>query len=606
MVKGTKNKQQDDSKARQKDAVKRLFSYVLQYKKRIAIAFCAMIVNAGASSLIAILVGQLTDKGFYEKDPNAIWWAPGALLAISLAYGVASFVSAYYLQSISQSVLFNFRNALFSRVLRWPAEVYQRRNSGLVMTTFLNQAGTALGGAMELIATIFRDSLQIIALLCVLFYHNWQLSLVSFVVAPFLALIIRWVSKRTRRYAGGFQEALADLANVIREGYSGQRMVKIYGAYDYEEERFTKFNGKMKKLALRRKAVSASGTPMTHFVSMCAVSIVVVVALLQAQHGMLSLGEFITFLSALLLLMTPIRHLSSLNGSTAAMSVAAESIFEMLDEAEEADPGQTELKKTRGDVRFERVSHQYVGADRPSVQNFTLDVKAGETVALVGASGAGKTTLINLIPRFWVPTSGEIYFDGVAQSSVTLKSLREQISLVSQDVVLFDDTIAANIAYGNEKATREEIEAAAKKASCHDFIAALPEGYDTLAGDAGSHLSGGERQRIAGSKLSGGQKQRISIARALLKDAPILLLDEATSALDTESEKYIQQSLDELMKGRTTFVVAHRLSTIIGADKIVVMKDGQIQEVGKHQELLDKKGLYAHLYSIQFATPHHE
>ena len=569
MVKGTNNKQQDDSKARQKDAVKRLFSYVLQYKKRIAIALCAMIVNAGASSLIAILVGQLTDKGFYEKDPNAIWWAPGALLAISLAYGVASFVSAYYLQSISQSVLFNFRNALFSRVLRWPAEVYQRRNSGLVMTTFLNQAGTALGGAMELIATIFRDSLQIIALLCVLFYHNWQLSLVSFVVAPFLALIIRWVGKRTRRYAGGFQEALADLANVIREGYSGQRMVKIYGAYDYEEERFTKFNGKMRKLALRRKAVSASGTPMTHFVSMCAVSIVVVVALLQAQHGMLSLGEFITFLSALLLLMT------------------------MLDEAEEADPGQTELKKTRGDVRFESVSHQYVGADKPSVQNFTLDVKAGETVALVGASGAGKTTLINLIPRFWAPTSGEIYFDGVAQSSVTLKSLREQISLVSQDVVLFDDTIAANIAYGNERATREEIEAAARAAYLMPFIETLPQGLDTMVGEAGS-------------KLSGGQKQRISIARALLKDAPILLLDEATSALDTESEKYIQQSLDELMKGRTTFVVAHRLSTIIGADKIVVMKDGQIQEVGKHQELLDKKGLYAHLYSIQFASTHHE
>ena len=349
----------------------------------------------------------------------------------------------------------------------------------------------------------------------------------------------------------------------------------------------------MKKLALRRKAVSASGTPMTHFVSMCAVSIVVVVALLQAQHGMLSLGEFITFLSALLLLMTPIRHLSSLNGSTAAMSVAAESIFEMLDETEEVDPGQDELKNVRGDVRFEGVSHQYEGADKPSVQNFTLDVKAGETVALVGASGAGKTTLINLIPRFWAPTSGEIYFDDVAQSTVTLKSLREQISLVSQDVVLFDDTIAANIAYGNEKATREEIEAAARAAYLMPFIETLPQGLDTTVGEAGS-------------KLSGGQKQRISIARALLKDAPILLLDEATSALDTESEKYIQQSLDELMKGRTTFVVAHRLSTIIGADKIVVMKDGQIQEVGKHQELLDKKGLYAHLYSIQFASPHHE
>ena len=328
---------------------------------------------------------------------------------------------------------------------------------------------------------------------------------------------------------------------------------------------------------------------MTHFVSMCAVSIVVVVALLQSQHGMLTLGEFITFLSALLLLLTPIRHLSSLNGATSRVRVAAESIFEMLDELEEQDPGKNELKEIRGDVCFERVSHQYAGADKPSVKDFSLEVKAGETVALVGASGAGKTTLINLIPRFWVPSSGEIYFDGIAQSSVTLKSLREQISLVSQDVILFDDTIAANIAYGNETATREQIEEAARAAYLMPFVETLPKGLDTQVGEAGS-------------KLSGGQKQRISIARALLKNAPILLLDEATSALDTESEKYIQKSLDELMKGRTTFVVAHRLSTIIGADKIVVMKNGQICEVGRHDELLQKKGLYEHLYNIQFAS----
>ena len=265
----------------------------------------------------------------------------------------------------------------------------------------------------------------------------------------------------------------------------------------------------------------------------------------------------------------------------------------MLDEPEEVDPGDRVLSAIKGEVRFEHVTHQYAGAGKPSVRDFSLDVKAGETVALVGASGAGKTTLINLIPRFWVPTSGEIYFDGVPQSSVTLKSLREQIALVSQDIVLFDDTIAANIAYGNEKATREDIEEAARAAYLMPFVETLPKGLDTPVGEAGS-------------KLSGGQKQRISIARALLKNAPILLLDEATSALDTESEKYIQKSLDELMKGRTTFVVAHRLSTIIGADKIVVMKDGQIQEVGKHEELLQKKGLYEHLYNIQFASKQQE
>lgn len=580
---------QEKLKGQQQDAVRRLFSHVIRYKKWLAVAMVAMVVTAGSSSLIAILVGQLTDKGFYEKDPTAIWWAPGALLVISLAYGISSFVSAYFLQIISQDILCKFRTQLFSRVLRWPASTYQKRNSGMVVSVFINQAGTALGTATELMATIFRDSLQIVALLCVLFYHNWQLSLVSFVVAPFLALIIRWVGKKTRRYGGGYQKSLAELTSVVQEGYKGQRMVKIYDAYNYEQQRFMGANELMRKLSVRMKAVSGAGTPMTHFVSMCAVSIVVVVALLQSQHGMLTLGEFITFLSALLLLLTPIRHLSSLNGATSRVRVAAESIFEMLDELEEQDPGKNELKEIRGDVCFERVSHQYAGADKPSVKDFSLEVKAGETVALVGASGAGKTTLINLIPRFWVPSSGEIYFDGIAQSSVTLKSLREQISLVSQDVILFDDTIAANIAYGNETATREQIEEAARAAYLMPFVETLPKGLDTQVGEAGS-------------KLSGGQKQRISIARALLKNAPILLLDEATSALDTESEKYIQKSLDELMKGRTTFVVAHRLSTIIGADKIVVMKNGQICEVGRHEELLQKKGLYDHLYNIQFAS----
>lgn len=593
MTLGKESKQQDKPERREQDAVRRLFSYVLKYKKRLFSAMLAMIVTAGSSSLIALLVGQLTDKGFYEKDPTAIWWAPGALLAISLAYGLSSFISAYLLQSISQSVLFEFRTALFSRVLNWPAEIYQRRNSGSVVATFLNQAGVALGSAMELIATIFRDTLQIVALLCVLLYHNWQLSLISFIVSPFLFWIIRWVGRKTRRYSGGYQDALADLAAVVQEGYDGQRMVKIYDAYEYETQRFMASNSLMRKLALKMRAVAAAGTPMTHFVSMCAVSIVVVVALVQAQHGLLTLGEFITFLSALLLLLTPIRHLSSLNGSTAKMRVAAESIFEMMDEQEEKDPGSIELNGIRGTVRFEKVSHQYVGTDKASVCDFTLEVRAGETVALVGASGAGKTTLINLIPRFWAPTSGEIYFDGVPQSSVTLKSLREQIALVSQDIILFDDTIAANIAYGNEEATREDIEEAARAAYLMPFVETLPKGLDTPVGEAGS-------------KLSGGQKQRISIARALLKNAPILLLDEATSALDTESEKYIQKSLDELMKGRTTFVVAHRLSTIIGADKIVVMKDGQIQEVGKHEELLQKMGLYEHLYNIQFASKQKE
>ncbi len=300
------------------------------------------------------------------------------------------------------------------------------------------------------------------------------------------------------------------------------------------------------------------------------------------------MGEFVTFLTALLMLLPPIRHLASLNGSIARLTAACDSIYSVIDELPEADTGKTELPRLTGAVRFDGVSLRYEGAKTNALTDFTLDVKPGQTIAFVGDSGAGKSTIINLIPRFWVPSAGEIYFDGVPQSAVTLKSLRKNLALVSQDVVLFDDTIAANIAFGVENATREAIEAAAKAAYLMPFIESLPKGLDTPVGEAGS-------------RLSGGQKQRISIARALLKNAPILLLDEATSALDTQSEKYIQDSLKQLMQGRTTFVVAHRLSTIEGADLIVVIKDGRIVETGRHAELLAKKGQYAHLYSLQFS-----
>jgi len=326
---------------------------------------------------------------------------------------------------------------------------------------------------------------------------------------------------------------------------------------------------------------------------MSAVSIVVVVALAQAQTGALTMGEFITYLSALLLLMPPIRHLSALNGAVARLSAAADSVFGIIDEQGETQGSTKELERVQGNVTFDHVTLRYEDNQNAALEDFSLDVKAGETIALVGSSGAGKTTVINLIPRFWEPTSGRIFFDGTPIDEVSLKSLRAQIALVSQDVVLFDDTIAANIAYGSNHATREAIEKAAEAACLMPFIRSLPFGLDTPVGEAGS-------------KLSGGQKQRISIARAILKNAPILLLDEATSALDTESEKFIQQSLNELMKGRTTFVVAHRLSTIEGADRIVVMKDGRIQEIGKHAELLAKGGMYAHLYNIQFAGKNQE
>lgn len=570
-------------------SVKRLFSYLLAYKSTIAIAVAAMLVSAATSSLIALLLGKLTDMGFYEKNPVVMWWAPAALVGIALVHGGATFTSSYLLQKISQSVLVQLRESMFRNVISWPARTYQRYTSGAVISKFVNEASNALGTAAEMVSTIVRDSLQIVALSCVLVYQNWKLTLIALIVGPLMALLLKWVTKRMRQYTTGFQQTLGDMTGIVQEAYEGQRIIKIYDGYETEQARFAEVNERIRKFSLRAAKVSNAGTPLSQFITMSAVSIVVVVALAQAQAGILTMGEFITYLSALLLLMPPIRHLSTLNGALARLSAAAESVFALMDETAEESRSAKEFSRVQGNVRFEHVSLRYDETQKPALEDFTLDVKAGETIALVGSSGAGKTTLINLIPRFWEPTAGRIYFDGTPIDEVSLKSLRAQIALVSQDVVLFDDTIAANIAYGAKDANRKDIEKAAEAACLMPFTQSLPLGLDTPVGEAGS-------------KLSGGQKQRISIARALLKNAPILLLDEATSALDTESEKYIQQSLDELMKGRTTFVVAHRLSTIEGADRIVVMRDGRIQEIGKHAELLAKNGMYAHLYNIQFSS----
>ncbi len=568
----------------------RLFSYLPPYKYYILLALVAMIVSASTSSLMALLLGKLTDLGFYQKNGYVAIWAPLALIGVSTLHGAGQFASAYLLQKVSQDVLVKVRNQLFIRMIHWSDETVQKQQSSIIISKFVNEASIALGSASTVLTVIVRDSLQVVGLLLVLLWHNWQLTAVTFIVAPFLMFILRFISKRMKTLQLKSQTAFGVMLGLLTEIYQAQRLVKIYNAYGHEEARFGDINRKLKGLAIRSQVISGLGTPSTQFVTMCGVSIVVFVALIQAQNDMLSFADFVTYISAMLLMTPAIKKLASLNGTVAKMSAAADSLFNMMDIPTEEDPGNKEIGRAKGDVEFRNVNYTYPNSETPSLTNFNLKAKAGQMIALVGASGAGKTTIINLLPRFLVPTSGEILFDGISQNELTLDSIRKQISMVTQDVILFDDTIAANIAYGADTVpTEEDIRKAAEAAYLMPLIESLPDGFNTVIGEKGS-------------KLSGGQKQRISIARALLKNAPILLLDEATSALDTESEKYIQASIDKLRQGKTSFVVAHRLSTIVDADMIVVMDNGEIVECGNHFELIAKGGTYSHLYTIQFGV----
>ena len=458
----------------------RLFRYLPPYKWYIAGAAAAMAAGGGASSLIALILGKLTDMGFYQQDPIVAVLAPIALIGVAALNGGSQYLSSYLLVRVSQSIMLEIRTLMFERISHWGDALFFKYRCAEVQAKFINEASTALSRAASVMTTMIRDSIQIVCLIGVLIYHNWKLTLVTFVVAPLLAAVLRWVSKRMKKLTTQTQQTFGELLGTIQESYQGERVVKIYDGYDYERDRFRAVNEKLKDLTLRTQRVEAAGTPLTQLIAMSGVSVVVVYALTQAQSGALTIGEFTTFLSAMLLLMPPIRHLSSLNGTTAAMTAAAESLFAMIDEEPEKDPGEKTLVDYRGAVRFENVGFSYPNTDKPAVKNFSLDVKPGEMIALVGSSGSGKSTLINLIPRFWAATSGEIYFDDVPQSELTLASLRRQIGLVSQEVTIFDDTIAGNIAYGcRDKVTREDIERAAEAAALTDFIATLTDRKST-------------------------------------------------------------------------------------------------------------------------------
>jgi subfamily B ATP-binding cassette protein MsbA len=573
--------------------VRRLLAQVLQHKPTLALAVVAMAIAASADALLARLTGQLVDVGLVERDLRAALWLPPAFVGLIALRGAAGFGSAILLNRISQSVLIDLRARMFDKLLAWPQSAFEQMPSGVLTSKFVNEASNALNAAAEVLSTAVRDSLTVLALLGVLLYYNWQLTLAAVVVAPVIGYALRTFSRRLRHLAVGSQEMLGELTRAVQEAHEGSRVIKVYGAQQQERERFDRINRTLRRFATKMQVSWSAATPVTQTVSAIGLALLFSLALWQARSGGLSAGEFVTFLAAAIMLLNPIRGLASLSGPLARMLAAGESVFALIDSAAEEETGRREIERAAGRVTLDRVSFAYPGASAPALVGASLDIAAGETVALVGPSGSGKTTLINLLPRFLDPTSGEIRIDGVPVRELSRASLRRQIALVSQDVVLFDDTIAANIAFGNRAASRETIRAAADAAYLLPFIESLPDGFDTLIGENAV-------------KLSGGQRQRLSIARALLKDAPILLLDEATSALDSESERFIQASLERLMKGRTTIVVAHRLSTIEAASRIVVLEAGRIIEIGRHAELLARGGLYSNLHRIQFAEPSKE